>query len=109
MLAGKLLFCSVLLCLTFSYLSKVAVPSFGFKLNSLASSTRSTRDVTVGETVSKLSKLGAVLSLLISFNNVVIASADEVEVEAVSDSFIETESSLKYRDVKVGQLHGLAR
>jgi hypothetical protein len=32
--------------------------------------------------VSKLSKLGAVL---ISFDNVVIASADEVEVKAVSD------------------------
>lgn len=105
MLAGKLLLCSVLLCLclsSFTYLSKVAVPSFSFKLNSLSSSTRSTRDVMVGETVSKLSKLGGVLSLFISFNNVDIASADEVEVKAMSDSFIETESGLKYRDVKVG-------
>lgn len=104
MVAGKLLFCSVVLCLclpSFTYQSKVTVPSFGFKLSSL-SSTRSTKDVVVGETVSKLSKLGGVLSLLLTLNNVAIASADEVEVKAVSDSFIETESGLKYRDITVG-------
>ena len=104
MVAGKLLFCSVVLCLSlssFTYLTRVTVPSVGFKLSSL-SSTRSTRDVITGETVSKLSKIGGVLSLLISLNNVAFASADEFEVNAVSDSFIETESGLKYRDVQVG-------
>jgi len=55
-----------------------------------------------GESLSKLSKFGGVLSLLISLNNAGITMADESEVKTVSDAFIETESGLKYRDIKVG-------